>query len=152
MWLFYIYTHTCVCACMHVYKTPYCVFEVKVLVDQSFLTLCDLMDRIPPGSSVHGILQARMLEWVAIPFSRGSSRTMDQIQVSCITGRFFTIGAMREAHYLYIYLCVLIMYVHLHIDRFLWYKILFNPSKGYMSVLFVLFLKIRTILILANFL
>ena len=41
--------------------------KVKVLVTQSCLTLCDLMDSIPPGSSVHGILQARMLEWVAIP-------------------------------------------------------------------------------------
>ena len=44
----------------------------------------------PPGSSVHGILQARILEWVAIPFSRGSSWSRDQTQVSCIVGRFFT--------------------------------------------------------------
>ncbi|XP_060271237.1 perilipin-5 isoform X3 [Ovis aries] len=48
--------------------------EVKVLVAQSCLTLCNPMDYSLPGSSVHGILQARMLEWVAIPFSRGSSR------------------------------------------------------------------------------
>ena len=48
-------------------------FEVKVLVAQSFLTLCDPMDCSPPGSSVHGISQARILEWVDIPFSRGSS-------------------------------------------------------------------------------
>jgi len=40
----------------------------------------------PPGSSVHGILQARILEWVAIPFSRGSSRPRDQTPVSCIAG------------------------------------------------------------------
>ena len=46
----------------------------------------------PPGSSVHGILQARILEWVAIPFSRGSSRPRDQTWVSCIAGRFFTIS------------------------------------------------------------
>ena len=45
----------------------------KVLVAQSCPTLCDFMDYSPPGSSVHGILQARILEWVAIPFSRGSS-------------------------------------------------------------------------------
>ena len=45
----------------------------------------------PPGSSVHGILQARILEWVANPFSRGSSRPNDQTQVSCIAGRFLTI-------------------------------------------------------------
>ena len=47
--------------------------KVKVLSAQSFPTLCDPMDYRPPGASVHGILQARMLEWVAIPFSRGSS-------------------------------------------------------------------------------
>ena len=47
--------------------------SVKVLVAQLCPTLCDLMDCSLPGSSVHGILQARILEWVAIPFSRGSS-------------------------------------------------------------------------------
>ena len=47
-------------------------------------TLCDPMDCSPPGSSVHGILQARILEWVAISFSRGSSWLRDQIRVSCI--------------------------------------------------------------------
>ena len=50
-----------------------------------------------PGSSVHGILQARILEWVEIPFSRGSSWLMDGTGVSCIAGRFFTIWATREA-------------------------------------------------------
>ena len=44
----------------------------------------------PPGSSVHGILQARILEWVAMPFSRASSRPRNQTQVFCIAGRFFT--------------------------------------------------------------
>ena len=48
------------------------------------------MDCSPPGSSVHGISQARILEWVATPFSRGSSWPSDQIQVSCIAGGFFT--------------------------------------------------------------
>ena len=48
---------------------------VEVLVAQLCLTLCDPVDCSPPGSSVHRILQARILEWVAIPFSRGSSRT-----------------------------------------------------------------------------
>ena len=62
-----------------------------VLVIQSYLTLCDPMDCSPPGSSVHRILQARILEWVAIPFSRGSSQPRDRTQVSCIAGRFFTI-------------------------------------------------------------
>ena len=48
------------------------------------LTLCDLMNYSPPGSSVHGILQARILEWGAISFFRGSSRPRDQTQVSCV--------------------------------------------------------------------
>ena len=56
------------------------------------------MDCTLPGSSVHGILQARILEWVAVPFSRnGSSQSRDQTQVSHIGGRFFTVWATREA-------------------------------------------------------
>ena len=54
---------------------------VSMLVAQSCLTLCNPMDCSLPVSSVHGILQARILEWVAIPFSRESSWTMDQIRV-----------------------------------------------------------------------
>ena len=50
----------------------------------------------PPGSSVHGTFQARILESVVTPFSRGSSWPMDQTQVSCITGRFLTLWAPRE--------------------------------------------------------
>ena len=52
---------------------------------QSCPTLCDPMDCSPAGSSVHGILQARILEWVAMPFSRGSFQPRDRIQVSCIS-------------------------------------------------------------------
>ena len=52
-------------------------FKVKVLVAQPCPTLCDPRDCSPPGSSVHGILQARILEWVAIPFSRGPSQPRD---------------------------------------------------------------------------
>ena len=55
------------------------------------------MDCSPPGSSVQGILQARILKWVAISFSRGSSRPRDQTQVSCIRGRRFNLWATREA-------------------------------------------------------
>ena len=54
-------------------------------------TLFDPMDCSPPGSSVHGGVQARILEWVAISFSRGSSQPRDQTRVSCIEGRPFTI-------------------------------------------------------------
>ena len=57
---------------------------------------CDPMDCRLPGSTVHGILQARILEWIAIPFSRGSSQVMNQTQVSHIAGRFFTNWAMWE--------------------------------------------------------
>ena len=55
------------------------------------------MDCSLPGSSAHGIFQARVLEWVAISFSRGSSKPRDRIQVSHTAGRFFTIWATREA-------------------------------------------------------
>ena len=65
-----------------------------VLVAQSCPTLCDPIDCSLPGSSVHGILQARILEWVAVSFSRGSSWPRDWSgisYVSCIAGGFFTI-------------------------------------------------------------
>ena len=64
---------------------------------QSCPTLCHSMDCSPPGSSVREIFQARILECVVIPFSRASSRPRDQIQVSCITGRFLTIGTTTAA-------------------------------------------------------
>ena len=64
-------------------------YQTEVLAALSCLTLCDPMDYSPPGSSVHGILRARILEWVAISFSRGSSRHRDQTWVFHIAGRFF---------------------------------------------------------------
>ena len=69
--------------------------QVCVLVTQSCLTLCDHMDCSPPGFSVHGILQARILEWVAIPFSRGSSWPRDWTLVSCIELPFELQGSPR---------------------------------------------------------
>ena len=74
-----------------------CVVAV-VLVAQSCPTLCDPMDCGPPGSSAHGILQARILEWIAMPSSRGFSQHRDRTQDSCIAGRFFTIWATGAAH------------------------------------------------------
>ena len=65
--------------------------ESESEVAQSRPTLCDPMDCSLSGSSVHGILQARILEWVAISFFRGSSQPRDQTQVSHIAGRCFTI-------------------------------------------------------------
>ena len=70
---------------------PY--FILKVQVAQSCPTLCD-----PMGYAVHGILQARILEWVAVPFSRGSFQPSDRTQVSRIAGEFFTSWVTREAH------------------------------------------------------
>ena len=69
----------------------YYIFEVA----QSCLTLCDPMDCSPPGSSVHGIFQARVLEWGDIFFSRRSSRPRDWTLVSCTVGRRFTVWATR---------------------------------------------------------
>ena len=80
LWDFF--SRDCVCVCV-------CVCSVV-----SNSTDCSL-----PGSFVHGILQARILEWVAIPFSRGSSQPRDWTQVSCIAGRFFTIWATRTSSY-----------------------------------------------------
>ena len=68
-----------------------------MLVTQSCPVLCDPMDCSLPGSSVHGLLQARILEWGALSFSRGSSRPRNWPWVSCIAGRFFTVWATREA-------------------------------------------------------
>ena len=69
----------CVCVC------------VCVKITQSWPTLCNPMDYI-----VHGILQARILEWVSVPFSRGSSQARDRTQVSCTAGKFFTSWATRK--------------------------------------------------------
>ena len=68
--------------------------KVKVKVAQSCLTLCD-----PMNYTVNGILQARILEWVAFPFSRGSSQPRVRTQVSSIAGRFFTSWTIREAQF-----------------------------------------------------
>ena len=62
-------------------------------VSQSCLTLCDPMDSSLPGSAVHEMFQARILEWAAISFSRGSSQPRDQTWVSCIADRRFTVWA-----------------------------------------------------------
>ena len=73
-----------------------------MLVAKSCPTLCNPRDCSLPVFSVHGILQARILEWVAIPFSRGSSWHRNWTCVSCIAGRFFTVRVTREAlGYLY---------------------------------------------------
>ena len=74
--LWYVRFYTCFCACS---------------VSQLCLAFCDPMDSSPPGSSVHGISQARILEWVAISYSRGPSRPRDRTCISpALAGGFFT--------------------------------------------------------------
>ena len=77
------------------------LFLLSLKVTQSCLTLGNPMDHpvheILQAHTAHGILQARILGWVAFPFSRGTSQPRDQIGVSCIAGRFFTSWAIREA-------------------------------------------------------
>ena len=82
--LFFLCVCVCVCAC------------VCMLVAQLCLILYDSTDCSLPGSSVHGILQAKILDWVAISFFRGSSQPRDQTLVSCIAGRFFATWATME--------------------------------------------------------
>ena len=77
---------------------------VCVLVTQLCLTLCNPIDYSLPDFTFHGSLQARILEWVSMPFSRGSSQTRDRTWVSWIASKLFTIQASREA------------LKHLHID------------------------------------
>ena len=89
---------------MNTFITTYLLCESFTLVTQSWPALCDPMDCSLPGSSVHGILQARILEWVAISFSRGSSRPRDQTWVSWIAGGLLIIvWANREANESFIY-------------------------------------------------
>ena len=65
---------------------------------QLFPAVCNLMDCSQPGSAVHGILQARILEWITVSFSRGSSPLREWTCISCIAGRFFTHWATWDAH------------------------------------------------------
>ena len=92
---------------IYIYIYMYVCMKVKMKVAQSCLTLCNPMD------CVHGILQARILEWVAFPFSRGSSQPRDRTQVSHISGLFLTSWAISEDHiyiYIYIYVCDLMIW------------------------------------------
>ena len=77
-------------------KNLFLKWTVKAKVAQSCPTLCDPIDY-----TVHGILQARILEWVVVPFSRGSSQPGDQTQAPCTAGGFFTSWATRKALRIY---------------------------------------------------
>ena len=71
--------------------------QSEVKVAELYQTLCDPMDCSLPGSSVSGNMQARIMEWVVLPSSRGSSWLTDKYRVSCIAVRFFTIWAIRKS-------------------------------------------------------
>ena len=76
----------------------FCILRGFPRIGFIFVYICDAMYCSLPGSSIHGVLQARVLEWVAIFFSRGRSQPRDWTQVSRIAGRRLTIWATREAH------------------------------------------------------
>ena len=102
-WIIYYWatreaTYTCVC--VFFYITGYYKILCHVLCAPSLShvrLLATLLECSPPGSCVHGILQAGLLEWFAVPSSRGPSQPRDRTLVSHIAGRFFTIWATREA-------------------------------------------------------
>ena len=75
----------------HEWTTEYVHIYTRVSISQSCLTLWDPLDCSLPGSSIHGIFQARILEWIAISFSRGSSRPSHRIWVSLVAGTHFTL-------------------------------------------------------------
>ena len=105
--------------------------EIESEVAQSCPTLCNLVDCSLPGSSVHGILQARILEWVAISSSRGSSQPRDWTLISCVTGRCFNLWATCESLYctLVTYNIILQLYFNLKKKEFFSGKSFFFPSN-----------------------
>ena len=103
----------------------HCESESEVV--QSCPTLCDPMECSLPGFSVHGIFQARVLEWVAISFSRWSSRPRDRTQIYCIIGRRFTLWATREAPVITRYVTEFIS--HFSFLQFQWFSFLNNLWK-----------------------
>ena len=89
-----VYVLVCLCMCMSMYMCVYVYMSMCVcisvcvracLICFNCVLLCNVMACSPPGSSVHGILQARILEWVAMPSSRESSRSSDQTHVSYVS-------------------------------------------------------------------
>ena len=74
------------------------LYNYAALIAQSCLTLRDPTDCSLPGFSVHGILQARTLEWVAVSFSRGTSQPRDRTLASCLADRFFTVCEPQGSH------------------------------------------------------
>ena len=106
----------------HVYPL-YIYLCYPCLVAKSCPTLCDHMDRSMSGSSSHGIFQARILEWVALSFSRAPPPLRDRTWVFCFASGFLTIWATREAPYTYIHTCMFVhmymfIYIHTYVINF----------------------------------
>ena len=97
IWKYSSKIHMEECQMLNTLVRMYLAASKRSDIAHSCPTLCDPVDCSLQGSSVHGIFQARVLEWVAISFSSGSSQPRDRTQVSCIAGRRFTIWATREA-------------------------------------------------------
>ena len=97
IWKYSSKIHMEECQMLNTLVRMYLAASKRSDIAQSCPTLCDPVDCSLQGSSVHGIFQARVLEWVAISFSRGSSWPRDRTQVSRIAGRCFTVWATREA-------------------------------------------------------
>ena len=92
--------------CVRIFVSMYVHVCTRAKSLQLCQTLCDPVDCSPPGFSVHAILQVRILEWVAVSSSRGSSQPRDQTRISmspALPGRFFTTSATWEAH---VFVCV----------------------------------------------
>ena len=102
------------------------------LVTQSCLTLCQPMDCSPPGSSVHGISQARILVWVAISLSRGSSWPRDRNCVSCVGRQILYHWATRVNSIMcYVCICTLNTYTHTHMYISCTYMHMYNQCNYY---------------------
>ena len=101
-------------------ESRYSCVCIKMKVSQSCPTLCDPMDNSLPGPCAHGTLKTRILEWVAIPFFKGSSWPRDWTWVSCTAGRFFTIWATRK---LCMFVCVCVcIYIFAKLSWVFWLK------------------------------
>ena len=117
----------------------YCYFFAKesilyvcMLSRFSHVQLCDPISCSLPGSSVHGILQATILEWVAEPSSRGSSQPRDRTRVSCLpalAGRFFTTSATWEAHIV----CIISYMIYIYKKLYKYIKMHPDNSLSYLS-------------------
>ena len=92
-------------------------WKSEVLVSQLCPTLCYSIDCSPPGSSVHRILQAKIPEWITIPFSRGYSHPRHWTWGSCIAGTYFIIWGTREAHIWQTYTYNCICYIDVNVNR-----------------------------------